>query len=441
MSIRTRCACVLASAISLTTASLAAEVVVQNDNIPPSGAITIVGDFVAGEEGGVVLKSPCDGNIVGIQILWLSGTPGAPQTLEEAIHIYTYQASTFPFPGPEKQLMEGPLLTPGFWNEFRYIDDAQTIPLNVRVNRDEKFIVTLQFYNPTNVLGGSASLCRDADGCTTNSNVLFAVGWGWSNFCGFPVFLQGDLGIRAVIDCIEPGGTCCYADGVCVSDATQADCTAAYGAVWHGQVPCGSITCVPRGACCRQGGCLDLLSQTDCLAIGGVWAGAETKCSDGVCTKGACCNTGTCTLMFEFECLASGGAYQGAGTTCTPNPCPQPQGACCITQTFCFPQLEAACIGAGGTWAGANTTCADNNSNGKPDVCEAPSVCAGDTNCDGAVTFADIDMFVARLGCPSGNPTACAAGCDWHTADINGDGAVTFADIDPFVSRLGAVCP
>lgn len=79
-----------------------------------------------------------------------------------------------------------------------------------------------------------------------------------------------------------------------------------------------------------------------------------------------------------------------------------------------------------------------NSANLKP---YGPAVCLGDVNCDGAVTFADIDPFVARLGCPNSNPAACNAGCNWQNADINSDGAVTFADIDPFVGTLGTVCP
>lgn len=84
---------------------------------------------------------------------------------------------------------------------------------------------------------------------------------------------------------------------------------------------------------------------------------------------------------------------------------------------------------------------ADANGNQIPDECEAPPVCKGDTNCDGVVTFKDIDAFVARLGCPGSNPSACNSGCSWQHADVNGDGSVTFKDIDPFVARLGAICP
>ncbi len=60
----------------------------------------------------------------------------------------------------------------------------------------------------------------------------------------------------------------------------------------------------------------------------------------------------------------------------------------------------------------------------------------GDTNCDGHVTFADIDPFVLAL---SGEQAYLAQypDCPWLNADANGDGNVTFADVDPFVALIG----
>lgn len=81
----------------------------------------------------------------------------------------------------------------------------------------------------------------------------------------------------------------------------------------------------------------------------------------------------------------------------------------------------------------------DANGDGVPDECESPSVCLGDMNCDGIVTFKDIDRFVAALGYPGGAGWPHA--CPWSAADCSGDGAVTFKDIDPFVARMGANCP
>ncbi len=66
--------------------------------------------------------------------------------------------------------------------------------------------------------------------------------------------------------------------------------------------------------------------------------------------------------------------------------------------------------------------------------------CAGDMNCDGSVTFADIDLFVEALAGQSAwnqhHP-----GCPWLNADCNHSGTVNFADIDPFVARIGTTCP
>jgi hypothetical protein len=59
----------------------------------------------------------------------------------------------------------------------------------------------------------------------------------------------------------------------------------------------------------------------------------------------------------------------------------------------------------------------------------------GDMNCDGEVTFADIDLFVEAL---QGQSSWSHPECPWLNADLNGDGEVTYADIDPFVALLGS---
>ncbi len=65
-----------------------------------------------------------------------------------------------------------------------------------------------------------------------------------------------------------------------------------------------------------------------------------------------------------------------------------------------------------------------------------PAAIPGDVNCDGQVTFADIDPFVLALGGESAYDAVFPHGRRLN-ADCNGDGKVTFADIDPFVARLG----
>jgi hypothetical protein len=61
-------------------------------------------------------------------------------------------------------------------------------------------------------------------------------------------------------------------------------------------------------------------------------------------------------------------------------------------------------------------------------------VIPGDLNCDGAVSFGDINPFVLRLSDPAGYAAAfpdCPA-----NGDANSDGSVNFGDINPFVTLL-----
>ena len=71
--------------------------------------------------------------------------------------------------------------------------------------------------------------------------------------------------------------------------------------------------------------------------------------------------------------------------------------------------------------------------------------CRGDSNCDGAVNWRDIDFFVAAMNNNDwlweqqflpGVPT-----CPFANNDTNGDGIVTWRDIDPFVAAIGTTCP
>jgi hypothetical protein len=453
---------------------LAEEILVRNDRVESGGSLVVVGDFVAGEQAAVWLESPCDGEIVAIRIIWWSFFPGAQQTVEEAIHIS--DGSTFPFPGLEWELLEAPLLTPNMENEFRYLDENQTIPISVPVSKNQRFVVALEFFNPTDIQNGTASVVRDLDGCTANGNGLFAIPGGWLNFC---IFLQGDLAIRAVIDCPDPTGACCYTDGICQEGVEEGDCLQEFGASWQEGATCADITCVARGACCRQGGCLDLLSEADCLAIGGMYAGNGSDCNANVCVLGACCMAdGSCSEVFEFECLDMGGTYEGHGTVCVPNPCPQPAGACCFGMTCLSNQLQAACIGAGGTWIGPNSVCSPNPcvtptgaccdfanyacSVQTADDCDtaggvyqgdgvlcspSPCVCFGDMDCEGDIDFDDITLFVTSIG---DDGTAWAAAyealhgsppaCSFENSDSDGDDDCDFDDITPFVDAIGNYC-
>jgi hypothetical protein len=181
-------------AAATTVSATAQEVTVQNDSFDGFGIP--VGDFIANEHAGVRLTSPCDGAIVGIQIAWQGTEPGGLPSLEQAINIY--EGDTFPAPGSEMETLVGPVMTPGFINEFRFLDDTKNFPLLVPVTNGQQFFVTLQYANPTDVGNGGPSVVRDLDGCQSGKNVLFAVPGGWIDFC---FIIQGDLVMRAIVDC------------------------------------------------------------------------------------------------------------------------------------------------------------------------------------------------------------------------------------------------
>lgn len=79
-------------------------------------------------------------------------------------------------------------------------------------------------------------------------------------------------------------------------------------------------------------------------------------------------------------------------------------------------------------------TSPDRNGNGVPDECE---LLPGDLNCDGVISYGDINPFVLALGGQSGYE-AQYPGCLWMNADVNGDAAVTYGDINPFVELLNS---
>ena len=112
-------------------------------------------------------------------------------------------------------------------------------------------------------------------------------------------------------------------------------------------ISCTLSSCDPTGACCvgTAGGCIDNLSELDCLAGSGTWLGPDSVCADGDCTEctdpcdpkcdvydpcvcdpescsnGACCLNENCSIMTASDCTASGGSFLGEGSNCQGNPC------------------------------------------------------------------------------------------------------------------------
>ena len=176
----------------------AAEMTVQNDSLTDFGNAIIEAGFVAGEKGASWLTSPCDGNIVAVQIFWLSSTGGTGQLLGDSIDIY--RSGTFPSPGLLAQQIEGPLLSDGAINEYRFLDDNNSVPLIVPVANNETFVVAYAFSENPPTSG--PSLAVDADGIHIGRNAIYANLGGTFVWLSSETFsVPGDWVIRAVVDC------------------------------------------------------------------------------------------------------------------------------------------------------------------------------------------------------------------------------------------------
>jgi hypothetical protein len=395
--------------------SMGTETTVQNDSIVGNGPGAIVGEFDIGDQAGARLTSPCNGRIVAVQILWLEGTPGHGPSLQNAIYAYEDDAA-FPTPGPLLAMLENPLLTPGIWNEFRYLNEEQTIPLSIPAASGQSFYVALEFGEPTNVGQGGPSVVRDTNGCQPGKNVRFEVPGPWTDFC---LWMGGDLAIRAVIDCDVITGACCASDGTC-SILTAAACTAGNGIYQGSDTSCTPNPCPQAtGTCCAPDGSCTVTTGLECQ---GTYLGDNT---DALCQPGhtpcpppgggACCWPWGCTEVESAFCQPQGGVYMGDGSTCLPDPCPGQHSteACCLRdqscidleQSFCehpvegspgepggcstngCPPYEACCLTNGGCIERTPFACI-NNLGGTP---QGPGSTCGTVACAGGECSSDPD--------------------------------------------------
>jgi hypothetical protein len=229
--------------------------------------------------------------------------------------------------------------------------------------------------------------------------------------------------------CPNPTGACCFLDGTCQSIKELA-CTAQGGTSWTEGVGCDPNPCVlPEAACCFADGYCRPLTNVACLAAEGIYQGIGTTCEPNLCPMppGACCfASGSCQEITAAECDTLGGVYQGDFTTCAMGLCQPVTGACCLA-TGCQVMTQADCTAAGGSYKGDGTTCTPN-----------PCACVGDLNCDGHISFGDINPFVQYLSANASWVTTYPT-CNPLNGDINGDGTYgqgSFGDINPFVSLI-----
>jgi len=236
------------------------EVTVQNDTVTDFGNATIQAGFVADESAAAWLTSPCAGDILRVQILWLSVTGGAPDTLGDSIRVFG--AGAFPVPGAELSSLIGPILADGYFNEF-------TLDAPVPVDQGETFVVSFRFYESPPPQG--PSVVTDTDGCQAGKNGIYAMPPGsWYNACALGV--TGDFAIRAVVQCSSP---------------VQYSLTVSTVGTGSGNVTStpGGIDCGSTGSDCQQafnsGTQVELLPTPDAGSVSAGFRGTGPACSNG----------------------------------------------------------------------------------------------------------------------------------------------------------------
>lgn len=138
--------------------------------------------FIPGEEAGAVFTPPAGDlpiEILRVGVGWGSQFGGAPQSLEQALHVY---GAALPDPGVPVFSLPGPLLTDGAINEF----DLEPLPGEIVLGA-APFTVTLEFVNQNAGDLFAPSVVHDGNGCQPGRNVVKAIPGGWNDACALGV--------------------------------------------------------------------------------------------------------------------------------------------------------------------------------------------------------------------------------------------------------------
>lgn len=121
---------------------------------------------------------------------------------------------------------------------------------------------------------------------------------------------------------------------------------------------------VPSGCCCVEISpgvwTTTEMSETDCIAQGGIYQGDGVGCTAPTPPMGACCTAAGCDYTADCDCDLMGGVFY-AGMSCQGAPC-APEGCCCFqdsdTGTWWYQMMsEANCYQMSGYYAGDGYEC------------------------------------------------------------------------------------
>lgn len=174
---------------------------------------------------------------------------------------------------------------------------------------------------------GTGACCQPTGECvTTTINACYGFFHGVGTTCG-----------NTFSSICSVPGTCCIKAGTeiykriltckeCVG-ITSTQTRFAGNNTTPANIDC-SVLFENRGACCKNNGTCEQVTETECDSIDGYYQGTGVLCVNGEnkqCNSGVgpCCIEGICSIKSWNECFASNGLYLGAGKTCSDFICPK----------------------------------------------------------------------------------------------------------------------
>jgi len=102
-----------------------------------------------------------------------------------------------------------------------------------------------------------------------------------------------------------------------------ASCFGSLGIMMDGGYCCPGEGPAPVRACCAADGSCALLTESQCVDLGGTWHEDGHACDPNPCPPptAVCCAMGQCALVSQAECDEIGGAWHAEWTSCQPDPC------------------------------------------------------------------------------------------------------------------------
>ena len=233
--------------------------------------------------------------------------------------------------------------------------------------------------------------------------------------------------VQLVVSCVgePPVGDCTRADVNCDGRINDRDIEPVICA-FQGFEDC----CLPRAACCLEGGVCTETTDADCTTNGGTFD--RYAACDG--DEQACCYIGPggvpqCAQADVYCCVNNLlGTPLGAGTVCGDVQ------ACCLPDASCEDTGVFCCYEQGGTPAGDGSSCA-------VEACTG-CLCHADVDEDGNLDFTDIQRVIFCLGQePAGQCARCDVNCDGEIDQDDIDSAVcVWQGGDDCCALIGACC-